>query len=289
MTHPDRACAEQRKHGVSSRIPTAAGSLLNKLDLIGSMLRIRLGRQMMYRASFWTAFFVDTTLFLVQLAFFSTLFLQVDSIRGWTREQLVFFVGTFSIVDGLEMCLYFFGLVSLPDKIRSGKLDLYLTKPISPLFHITFESIDVGSGFLALPGIAMVVWATIRMGVPVTPGRVAGYLFLLALMLVLLYDLVLLMRTVAFWVVQVGALEELEGELMGFAFRVPGIVFQGVFRLLFCVFLPYALLATLPTQFFTAGLSGAEWLGAVGITGAFTLISQWVWKKGLRRYESTGN
>jgi ABC-2 type transport system permease protein len=141
------------------------------LDLILSMLRIRLGRQMMYRASFWTAFFVDTTLFLVQLAFFSTLFLQVDSINGWSREQLVFFVGTFSLVDGLEMLLYFFGLSSIPEKIRTGKLDLYLTKPISPLFHITFESLDVGSGFLTLPGLVMVVWATVKMGIPITIGR----------------------------------------------------------------------------------------------------------------------
>jgi hypothetical protein len=152
----------------------------------------------------------------------------VDSINGWSREQLVFFVGTFSLVDGLEMLLFFFGLSSIPEKIRTGKLDLYLTKPISPLFHITFESLDVGSGFLTLPGLVMVVWATVKMGIPITIGRVAGYLVLLALMLMLLYDLMLIMRAVAFRVVQTGALEELEGELMGFAFRVPGIVFQGV-------------------------------------------------------------
>lgn len=259
------------------------------LDLILSMLRIRLGRQMMYRASFWTAFFVDTTLFLVQLAFFSTLFLQVDSINGWSREQLVFFVGTFSLVDGLEMLLYFFGLSSIPEKIRTGKLDLYLTKPISPLFHITFESLDVGSGFLTLPGLVMVVWATVKMGIPITIGRVAGYLVLLALMLVLLYDLMLIMRAVAFRVVQTGALEELEGELMGFAFRVPGIVFQGVFRLLFCVFLPYALLATIPTQFFTDSLSFGGWMGVLAVTGFFTLLARHVWLSGLKRYESTGH
>lgn len=85
-------------------------SVFRHLRLLGAMLKIRLGRQMMYRASFWTAFFVDGTLFIVQLAIFSTLFLNVDSVNGWSRAQMVFFVGTFSLVDGLEMCLYFFGL-----------------------------------------------------------------------------------------------------------------------------------------------------------------------------------
>ena len=62
-------------------------SVFRHLRLLGAMLKIRLGRQMMYRASFWTAFFVDGTLFIVQLAIFSTLFLNVDSVNGWSRAQ----------------------------------------------------------------------------------------------------------------------------------------------------------------------------------------------------------
>ena len=266
-----------------------AAVLLRHLRLLGAMLKIRLGRQMMYRASFWTAFFVDGTLFLVQLAIFSTLFLNVESVNGWSQEQMVFFVGTFSLVDGLEMCFYFFGLISLPEKIRDGKLDLYLTKPVNPLFFLSFESIDVGSALLTLPGIVMVVWATMKMGISVTPLLVIGYLFLLVLMLLLLYDLVLLMRCAAFWFTRTDALGELEGELMGFTFRVPGVVFQGAMKTILYVLLPYALLATIPTQFFTGILNGREWLSTLAVTLAFTLLARFVWKQGLKRYGSTGS
>lgn len=268
---------------------TSAKSVLRHLKLLSAMLKIRLGRQMMYRASFWTAFFVDSTLFVVQLVVFSTLFLNVDNVNGWTREQMVFFVGTFSIIDGIEMSLYFFGLIGLPEKIRNGKLDLCLTKPVHPLFFTSFESMDIGSGFIALPGIAMVIWAAVRMRIRLTAGLLLGYFLLLALMLLLLYDLVLLMRSAAFWFTRIESLNELEGELMGFSFRVPGIVFQGAVKTIMYVLLPYALLATIPTQFFTGILSGREWLSTLGVVAAFTFLAQFVWKQGLKRYESTGS
>ncbi len=275
---------------VRSDLPSGLTAKIRRsLRLIGAMLRIRLGSRMMYRASFLTAFFVDITVFATQLAVFSTLFLSVDSVNGWSREQMVFFVGTFTIIDGLEMCLFFFGVLSIPEKIRDGKLDLFLSKPASPLLLVSFESIDPGSGFIALPGIAMVVWAAVRMRIAVTPARLLGYLFLIAAMLVLLYDLLVLLRTIAFWVVRTGALEELENELVNFTFRIPGIVFKGAAKLVFYVLLPYSLIATIPTQFFTGLLTGWEWLSTLAVTAVFSGLTWLAWKRGLRQYGSTGS
>ena len=286
-----------------NRFPDTAASMQDRADfpigvratirrslrVVLAMLKIRLGSRMMYRASFLTAFFVDITVFATQLAVFSTLFLSVDSINGWSREQMVFFVGTFTIIDGLEMCLFFFGVLSIPEKIRDGKLDLYLVKPANPLLLISFESIDPGSGFIALPGIAMVVWATLRLRIAVTPARLLGYLFLVAVMLVLLYDLLVLLRTAAFLVVRTGALEELENELVNFTFRIPGIVFRGAAKLVFYVLLPYSLIATIPTQFFTGLLTGREWLSTLAVAVIFTVLTRLAWKQGLKRYGSTGS
>jgi ABC-2 type transport system permease protein len=148
---------------------------------------------------------------------------------------------------------------------------------------------DIGSGFLALPGIAMVIWAAAAMRIKLTARLLLGYIALLALMLLLLYNLVLLMRSAAFWFTRIESLGELEGELMGFAFRVPGIVFQGAMKTLLYVLLPYALLATIPTQFFTGILSGREWLSTLAVVAVFTCLAQIVWKLGLKRYESTGS
>ena len=95
--------------------------------------------------SFFGVFFVDGTMFLVQLLMFNYIYAHVETIGGWSREQMLFFIGTFSLINALNMMLCFFGVISIPEKIRSGKLDLYITKPVNTLFYLSFENIDIGS------------------------------------------------------------------------------------------------------------------------------------------------
>jgi len=127
-------------------------TIARHLRLIKTFFSFRMSNQMIYRASFWTAFFVDVSLFLIHLAVFQTLFFNVDSINGWSKYQMVFFVGTFTLIDGLEMWLYFFGVTSIPMKIREGKLDIYLTKPVNTLFWLTFEKHGYRIGLHQYPG-----------------------------------------------------------------------------------------------------------------------------------------
>ncbi len=253
------------------------------------LFKFRLSNQMIYRASFWTVFFVDMSMFLIQLAVFSALFLNVDHINGWNKYQMIFFVGTFNLVDSTNMFLCFFGIISIPGKIREGKLDIYMTKPVNTLFWVTFESIDIGSSLLFIPASLMIGYATIKLGITLTLGKVLGYFLLLALMLLLLYSLMLILRTLSFWFIKTDALHDLEGELMGFSFRVPGIVYTGAAKFILYVLLPYALIATIPTQFFTQILTGGQWLLVVCVTLFFTILAQVLWRLGLRNYTSASS
>jgi ABC-2 type transport system permease protein len=259
------------------------------LGIFIRLFKFRLSNQMIYRASFWTVFIVDVSMFLIQLAVFSTLFLNVDTINGWNKYQMIFFVGTFNIIDSINMSLFFFGITSIPYKIREGKLDIYLTRPVNTLFWLSLENIDVSSTIVIIPGVIMVSYATAKLGITLTFGKVAGYLLLLILMLLLFYSLMLIIRTLSFWFIKTDALNDLEGEMIGFSFRVPGIVFTGVSKLVLYVLLPYALLATLPTQYFTTSFSLGHWALALGVTSAFVLISQWLWRLGLKNYTSASS
>lgn len=253
------------------------------------LLKFRLSNQMIYRASFWTVFIVDMSMFLIQLAVFSALFLNVDNINGWNKYQMIFFVGTFNLVDSTNMFLFFFGVISIPWKIREGKLDIYMTKPMNTLFWLSFENIDVSSCLLFIPGSLMVGYATLKLGITLTVGKILGYLFLLALMLLLFYDLMLIIRTLSFWFTKTDAVNELENEMIGFSLRVPGIVYTGLAKLVLYVLLPYALFATIPTQFFTNSLSLGQWALVIGVVLSFTVLAQGLWRLGLKNYASASS
>lgn len=117
----------------------------DNFKFLAELIILRLSHIMTFRLGFFGPFFVDTSYFLVQLFAFEAIYGHVDNIRGWGHGEILVFVGTFSLINALNMTIYFFGVLSIPEKIQTGELDLYLTKPVNPLLRITFEKINPGS------------------------------------------------------------------------------------------------------------------------------------------------
>jgi len=263
--------------------------MAKKWRILLTLFRCRVSRQMMYRLSFWTAFWVDLTVFLIQLFTFVAIFSKIETIGGWSLPHMAIFLGTFTMLDSVYMCTYFFGVISIPEKIRTGALDLYLTKPVSALFMLSVDSIDFGSIMLTVPGLMMVTWGVRELGIQITPLLVGGYLLLFAMMFLLMYCVMVVLRAPAFWLVRINAFSELENALVEYSFRVPGVVFQGAWKVLLYGLLPYGLMATLPTQFLTGGMHLRHWLLAGGVLAAFWIGMTFLWRHGLRRYSSASS
>lgn len=153
---------------------------------------------MVFRLSFFGAFFVDGSLFLLQLLMFGAIYTQVDSIGGWTQGQMLIFVGTFSLINALNMVVFFFGVIGIPDKIKSGSLDYYLTKPANPLLRLIFEEVSLGSVPLIFLSIGIIIYGVSVQGVYVTPLLCVEYGIFVLLMTLLWYDTELILRTISF-------------------------------------------------------------------------------------------
>ena len=253
------------------------------------LFKMKLARTMAFRFSFFGAFFVDGTMFLIQILMFSAIYSQVDSIGGWQRNQVLLFIGTFSLINALNMSLFFFGIISIPHKIKTGQLDLYLTKPVKTLFYLSLENINVGSFPLVLGSIGIIAYAVSGLAIQMTIGKVIGYTFLVTLMLILYYDLMVIIRTIVFFVIQASSIERLEGELITLCMKVPGILFTGPFKVLFYLILPYGIMATIPTQFFSSSLSPLGFTYAILITVVFTVLTIAFWNLGLKKYKSASS
>lgn len=263
--------------------------LRRNLRFISMLIRMKLAHLMVFRLSFFGGFLVDGTMFVTQLLMFSAIYGHLETIGDWGRGEMLFFLGTFSLINALNMTVYFFGLGGIPGKVKSGDLDLYLTKPANPLLRLTFEGVDPGSAPLILLSIAMLGYGASIMGVTVTVWRILGYTLLVLLMTLLYYDMEVILRTLAFFFISAAAIGRLEGELIDLCMKLPGTVLRGAFRLLFCLILPYGIMATIPTQFFAGLLSPGGFFYAIGLTAAFTAFTLWFWRFGLRHYKSASS
>ena len=253
------------------------------------LLKLKISRMMVFRISFFGGFFADGMMFLVELLTFSVIYSHVDSIGGWSRGQMLIFIGTFSILNAFNMLIFFFGIVTIPNKIKSGDLDQYLTKPINPLLRITFENINPGSFPLLIFSVLIVCYGVKTAGIDVSLSTGLAYSALVLLMTVLYYDMELILRTIPFLVISANGIMRLEDHLLDLNFRIPGVLFKGIFKVLFYFVMPYAVMSTVPTQMLSSTLTIPGLVQAVCIAIVFTAFALWFWRFGLKHYKSASS
>ena len=259
------------------------------LRFVYLLLKMKLSRMMVYRLSFFGVTFADGSLFVIHLLTFMIIYGNIGSIGGWSRGQMIVFVGTFSIINALNMLIYFFGVNGIPQKIRTGDLDQYITKPVNPLLRLTFESINPGSFPLVILSVMIVAYGASVGGIAVSFSLAARYAALVLLMTLLWYDMEIIIRTIPFFVISVDGITQLEGHMLELNFKVPGVLFRGAFRIFFYYVAPYGIMATVPTQYLTGAASAQTLAHAVCVVAAFTAFTLWFWKFGLRHYKSASS
>ena len=244
---------------------------------------------MTFRLGFFGPFFINTSYFLVQLFAFEAIYGHIENIRGWGHGEILIFIGTFSLIDSINMVIFFFGVISIPEKIQTGELDLYLTKPVNPLLRITFEKVNPGAIPLLLFSACIIGYGVRESGMNLSYVNAIGYLVMVLLMTILFYDMELLLRCFAYFVFSVNNLVKIENTAMDLCMKIPGIAFDGIYEFFFYFILPYGVIATLPTQALIGAFSAKGLIFGVVIVCIFTFIALSFWTYGVHRYESASS
>jgi len=259
------------------------------LRVLRELLRLRFQKLMMFRLSFFGPFLVDGSLFAVQLLVFFAVYANVDTIGTWGRGEMITYIGSFSLLNAVSMMICFFGIVMIPDKIKSGEMDLYLTKPVSPLFRFTFENMNPGSAPLVIMSVLIIAYGVSVSGVKPDAGSIAGYLFWMLIMQLLYYEMEVLMRTVTFYLVSASRLYQIEEASLDLCMKLPGIAFYGIYKVIFYFILPYGIMATLPVQSLVGELTWQTGIAGIGVVAAFSMLTAFLWRNGIRHYNSASS
>jgi len=264
-------------------------TLRRNLKFIVVLVKMKLARTMAFRAGFFGAFIGDGTNFVIQLLTFTVIYSQVDSIGDWSRGQMIIFVGTFSMMNGLELLFTWYGVRRITGYIRDGGLDHYLTKPGNALLRLSLEETNPGSAPLLLLSGGIVAWGVSVEGIQVTPLLILGYSVMVLLMTLLWYDLEIIWRTIPFFTISANSLNRLEDDIFALNFRIPGVLYKGIFKVIFYFILPYGIMSTVPTQVLTNRLTLPGLVHALCIVTIFTAITLWFWRFGLKHYKSASS
>ncbi len=268
-------------------------SLARYARLYASFLRIGLMQEMSFRGNFLIRVGTELLWFIVLCIFYDVIYRKTNSIAGWSRFEYLVLVGTHFIATGLIETFFMAGFGDLAEKVRSGKLDFALAKPVDEQFLLTMQMMDWATFTNVIYGLGMVVFSLSKLGVVPSIGAVAVYLVTLTAGLALFYSLMVMLSVSAVWLIRNQHLYEMWFYVNVFA-RFPPDIFVGPLgsplRWLTTFILPVLLAVAIPAEALSKGLRQPG-LAVYSVVAAiaFLAISRWVFRWALRHYRSASS
>ena len=251
-------------------------------------LRFSFSKAMSFRLDFFFRIFMDVVYYFVNISFFKLVFLHTPFLGGWDESQMMIFVASYLTVDAINMTVFSTNMWWLPFYINRGELDYYLTRPVSPLFFLSFREFSANSfvNFFIAFGFLAYTLITYQAAYSLADLLLFGALILNG---VLLYYMIQMMMILpVFWTHSSRGFVDLFYAL-GLAMERPDKIFKGWLKVIFTTILPFALIASFPAKLFIDGFDLYTLGHLVIVTLLLWCLMISVWRKGLKSYSSASS
>ena len=253
-----------------------------------AQIRYSTVREMMFKTNFVLWILVELTWLALHLSFIQFLYLQVDSVAGWSKWQMVLLVAINNLIQQVFQTFLMVNCTKLPELIRTGRLDFFLAQPAATQFLISTRYFEPGSVVNVFVGAMICVVALTQTGLIHTwPGILFLPLFLMSGVL-LHYAILLTLMSLAFWMTRAQGIVNAYYSILQMA-RLPREAFHGAARLIFTWGLPLLLIANVPARTLLGELHWWQGPALLGLTFFFLGGSTLVFQAGLRRYGSASS
>ena len=248
-------------------------------------------REMEYRFNFVVTL---VTVFAYQLTIFLTytlLFSYTESIGNWTASDVSFLFATNAIIENvLFMPFAFYGLLSLPQLINTGNLDLILIKPVNPVFYISTKQFDLGTlvgGAISAVMYIIAAWPSLQGAV--TAGNILVYIYMIINGTLIMHSLYLSIQCLAFRFIRIDAFSSMFWSIHGLAKRAPGSVYPLVLQMILTFFIPVLIVVYFPAGFVLNKLGIREVAASTVVTILFFILSRYIWRVSVKKYGSASS
>jgi ABC-2 type transport system permease protein len=253
-----------------------------------AQIRYTIMRELMFKANFILWVIVDLSWFGLNLSFIQFLYLQVSTVAGWNKWEMILLVSTNMLIQQIFQMFLMTNLTKLPEMIRTGKLDFFLAQPASAQFLVSTRYFELGSVVLTLVSAIVCVIAIAHLNMSFSGAGLLVFPTLVACGVLIHYALLLMLMSLAFWMTRAQGFMFAYYNVFQIA-RLPREAFHGVTRIAFTWAVPLLLIANVPARTLLYGLNGLDLAGMAGATAILLALSRVVFQAGLRRYGSASS
>nr|WP_236777942.1 ABC-2 family transporter protein [Anoxybacter fermentans] len=256
--------------------------------MIRRFLIISFKKTLEYRFNLISYFCTNLLLFLLQILFWNIIFKKFNGFYGWKIEQLIMLYSYTKIYYNLNWALSS-GTFQFWRSINSGELDVFLTKPVNPNWMIVGLRINFMPLFQLGFEITLMFIVLSFMGYQIDILRFIESLIMICLVVYTMNRIYLALNYTAFWIKQANFVVNIL-TMINPVIRYPITIYPDNIIKFFTYVLPLVFLATYPTLFTSHSITNEDFfqinktLVLVAIT--WTIITAYIWRKGLKNYES---
>ena len=253
------------------------------MRVLGALWKLNAAEELQYRANFVASFASTCFYLLTALLTLSLFFRHATSLGGWAFWEVVVLLGVFNALSGLVEAILRPGIGDLAAQVRSGNLDLVLSRPVDAQVFVTFRHIDIWRLADILLGLGVSAYALLHLGRFPTTLQITAFFVTFGAAALVVYAIWVTLMSLAFWFVSVENIATLFDAVFEGA-RYPVSAYPAALRFLFFYLLPVAWTTTIPASALTGRLSLGTAVVATGVGLAALVFSRLLWRAAIRRY-----
>jgi ABC-2 type transport system permease protein len=253
-----------------------------------AQIRYSTVREMMFKWNFILWIIVDLSWFALNLCFVQFLYLQVNTVAGWSHWEMVLLVSTNYLVQQIFQTFLMINLTKLPELVRTGRLDFLLAQPASVQFIVSTRGFEPGSVFTSVLALIVCGIAIAQLHMKLNGVGLLFFPGLVVCGVMIHYALLLMLMSLAFWLTRAQGFINAYYNVFQIA-RLPREAFHGLTKLIFTWGVPLLLIANVPARTLLYGLNAFDLATMLGATSLLLALSTVVFRAGLRRYGSASS
>lgn len=236
----------------------------------------------------------NTILIGIYFAGFWVVFYNFETIAGWSKYEVLFMFTTSWFAYSFSCFFFWSPMRDIGELVRTGKFDLYLTRPISPFIYLVLQQFQYT--FLPRLFFSVVFWmySMKKLQIDWTLERVVFYCASFLVAFVIFSSITVITGAISFWTIKseeiVSLLTDNDYGLKNFCDYPIQIYGKGMQTLLTFV-VPYAFTGYYPVAILLGKNISNYFLCKLSpiIALVIGLIAYILWHIGLKRYNSTGS
>lgn len=236
-----------------------------------------------YRANLLLDLFEEVVVVVTSLLAVAVLFSRTGVINGWSLGEMIVLLGVYYVIQGAQSVFFEMSFERFMEYVRLGTFDFLLIKPVNSQFMVSTRHIQIAQVGQVVFGFLLVGYGIAQLGAGLGLGEIVSFVITLACGLILVYCVVLVLGTLAFWFVRIENLLVIFWSFLD-AGRFPVDVYPGWLRVTLSTVIPIGIAVTVPAQAAAGRLDAPALIGILLGSAAVLAFSTWFWNFGVRHY-----